>query len=184
MAHRKVVQEVQEREGIKPQLGLLNQLKGDDPSQEEEDAEASKAHVRVDEADALQHRHPCGVMSAQDSAGSCRAYTEECFKQSILHCREWQARQSMAAELREGGHTPYLKSRTSTKVISPTMTTKMRALITEPASLVPVESSACRNTLRHGPAACEGIHHFILMNKWECISANGLSPSHCNKPML
>ena len=57
MAHRKVVQEVQEREGIQLQLGLLNQLEGDDPSQEEEDAEASKAHVRVNEADAL-HKRP------------------------------------------------------------------------------------------------------------------------------
>ena len=84
------------------------------------------------------------MMSAEGSVGLCRAYIEECVKQSILHYRGWQARQSMAAELREGDHTPYLKSRTSTKVISPTMTTKMRALITEPASFVPVESSACR----------------------------------------
>ena len=38
---------------------------------------------------------------------------------------------------------PYLKSRTSTKVITNTMPTKMSALMTEPASLVPVVSSAC-----------------------------------------
>lgn len=108
----------------------------------------------------------------------------DCFKQSILPKKRLAAQAGVAAQLRERFHTPYLKSRTSTKVISPTMTTKMRALITEPANFVPVESSACRNTLRRGLAACEGIYDFILMNKWECVEANGVSPSHCNKPML
>lgn len=41
------------------------------------------------------------------------------------------------------GLTPYLNSRNRTKVMAATMTTKMRALIKDPASFVPVESSAC-----------------------------------------
>ncbi len=55
-AHRKVVQEVHEREGVQLQLSLLDELEGDDPGEEEEDAEAGEAHVCIDEADALRKK--------------------------------------------------------------------------------------------------------------------------------
>ena len=42
------------------------------------------------------------------------------------------------------GFALYLKSRKSTKVIAPTMTTKIRALTKAPSNLVPVESESCR----------------------------------------
>jgi len=63
-AYCKVVQEVEEREGVKLQLSLLDELKGDDSSKKEEDAEAGKPHVRIDEAYALHTHGPSCTMLA------------------------------------------------------------------------------------------------------------------------
>jgi len=63
-AYCKVVQKVEEREGVKLQLSLLDELKGDDSSKKEEDAEAGKPHVRIDEANALHTHAPSCTMLA------------------------------------------------------------------------------------------------------------------------
>lgn len=39
--------------------------------------------------------------------------------------------------------TPYLNSRNKTKVIAPTMSTNMAALMSAPSNLVPAESESC-----------------------------------------